>query len=251
MPKQPNRKLIGIFMITSIVVFVGILGYLLQNKIFAKKGSEIVMYFEESISGLSVGSPVVLKGVKIGEISKIAIVADPDDLSFEIPVYARMQTKSIAGAKNHNSGREVLDALVKQGLRARLATQSYVTGQLMVEFEMLPGTPVKYHDNNKAVEIPTALSPMGELSRGLQKLPLQEGVKNFTDFFASLNKAMPNVNRIINDVDRIVSRNKGASAEVLENINKATINVSKAAKSMQNLTDYLERHPESLLKGKK
>lgn len=251
MPKQPNRKLIGIFMLASITVFMGILGYLLQNKLFAKKGGEVVMYFEESINGLSVGSPVVLKGVKVGEVSKIAIVANPEDLSFSIPVYARMQSKSIAGVKNYDTSRAVLDALVEKGLRARLVSQSYVTGQLMIELEMLPGTPVKYHENAKAVELPTALSPLGELSRGLQKLPLQEGVKNFTEFFEGLNKSMPEVNRIIRDIDKIVSRNKGASAEVLDNINKATINVGKAAKSMQNLTDYLERHPEALLKGKK
>ena len=121
----------------------------------------------------------------------------------------------------------------------------------MIELEMLPDTPIKYHGVNGVIEIPTALSPMGELSRGLQKLPLAKGVKNFTEFFESLNMTMPEINKIVKDVEKIVARNKGLSTEVLDNFNNATINVGKAAKSMQNLTDYLERHPEALIKGKK
>lgn len=251
MAKQPNRKLIGIFLIAGAVGILGIVGLLMQNSLFANPSNEVVMYFEESINGLGVGSPVVLKGVKIGEVSKIDIIANTDDLSFSIPVYARMHTKAIVSTKDYGSGREVLDALVDKGLRARLVSQSYVTGQLMIELEMLPSTPIKYHDNARAVEIPTTLSPMGELSRGLQKMPIAEGVENFTEFFKGLNQSMPEINKIVRDIGKVVARNKGASGEVIDNFNKATINVSKAAKSLQNLADYLERHPEALIKGKK
>ena len=82
-------------------------------------------------------------------------------------------------------------------------------------------------------------------------MPLAEGVKNFNDFFKGLNQSMPDINKIIEDIERVVSRNQGTSAEVLNNFNNAAVNVSRAAKSMQNLTDYLERHPEALIKGKK
>ena len=62
---------------------------------------------------------------------------------------------------------------------------------------------------------------------------------------------MPDINKIIEDLEKALSRNKGVSVELLENINKAAVNVSKSAKSMQNLTDYLEQNPEALIKGKK
>ncbi len=250
MAKQPNRKLIGTFLFVGMLVFLAIVGALLQNKLFAHPGSEVVMFFEESINGLSVGSPVVLKGVKIGEVSRINIIANPETMGFSIPVYARMQKKGIR-AMNQKNGREVLHLLVQKGLRARLVSQSYVTGQVMIELEMLPDTPIKYHDEQDVLEIPTALSPMGELSRSLQKLPLAEGVKNFTDFFKSLNQSMPEINKVISDISNVVGRNKGVSAEVLNNFNNAAVNVGKAAKSMQNLADYLEEHPESLIKGKR
>ena len=251
MPRQPNKRKIGIFMVTSVAVLLLILGGLLQNKIFGHKGREVVMFFEESVNGLSVGSAVVFKGVKIGEVSRIEIKANPEDLTFSIPVYANMTAKSINSNSFLSSEKKVLDALVKRGLRARLATHSFVTGQLMVELVMMPQSEVKLHEDAEVLEVPTVLSPIGELSRGLQKVPLAEGFKNFTEFFDSLNKMMPEINRIVADIEGMVQRNKGVTVQVLDNFNKMTVNVAKAAKSMQNLTDYLERHPEALIKGKK
>lgn len=251
MPRQPDKRRIGIFMVTSTIVLLLILGGLLQNKIFGNKGKEVVMFFEESVNGLSVGSAVVFKGVKIGEVSRIEIKANPEELTFSIPVYAKMSSKSINSNSIFSSEKQVLDALVKRGLRARLATHSFVTGQLMVELVMEPQSEVKLHEEVSVLEIPTILSPIGELSRGLQKIPLAEGFGNFTEFFKSLNEMMPEINNVVDDIGNMVQRNKGVTVQVLDNFNKMTVNVAKAAKSMQNLTDYLERHPEALIKGKK
>ena len=121
----------------------------------------------------------------------------------------------------------------------------------MIELVMMPETGVKLHKDVGFLEIPTTLSPIGEISRGLQKIPLAEGFGNFTEFFKGLNDMMPEINAIVKDIENMVERNKGVTIQVLDNFNKMTINMSKAAKSMQNLTDYLERHPEALIKGKK
>ena len=251
MPRQPNRRKIGIFIVGSAAVLLLILGGLLQNKIFGHKGREVVMFFDESVNGLSVGSAVVFKGVKIGEVSRIEIKADADELTFSIPVYARMKAKSINSNSFFSTPKGILDELVRKGLRARLATHSFVTGQLMIELVMAPDSEVKLHGDSGVLEIPTVLSPIGELSRGLQKIPLAEGFRNFTEFFEGLNSSMPEIHKIITDIGNAVDRNKGVTVQVLDNFNKMTINVGKAAKSMQNLTDYLERHPEALIKGKK
>ena len=251
MPKEPNKKAVGVFMLIGLAILTFIIGYFLQSKFLGKNKNLVVMYFEESINGLSVGSSVVFKGVKIGEVSRIEIKANPEELTFSIPVYANMSAKSINSNSFLSSEKKVLDALVKRGLRARLATHSFVTGQLMVELVMSPQSDVKLHEDAEVLEIPTILSPIGELSRGLQKVPLAEGFANFTEFFKGLNEMMPEINRIVEDIENMVQRNKGVTVQVLDNFNKTTISVGKAAKSMQNLTDYLERHPEALIKGKK
>ena len=135
-----------------------------------------------------------------------------------------------------------------------MTTQSYLTGQLMIELEMLPDTPIvlrRPQDEKEFLEVPTVLSPLGEISKGIQNLPLKESVEQFRRFFTSLNDEMPQVKKMINSMSRVVDGNASAAADTLDNFNKAAVNISQAAKALRNFADYIERHPEALLKGKK
>lgn len=256
MRKEPNKRLIGLFIVSGLSVLLIVIGLFLREKIFYGNNSKtLVMYFEESINGLNVGAPVVFKGVQIGKVANIDLIADTNTLDFSIPVYVRMVQR---GQGDINSNEfdtkiELLNALIDKGLRARLTTQSYLTGLLMIELEMLPDTKIVRRNpkDSPYLEIPTVLSPIGELSKGIQDLPIRQSVEKFNLFFDNLNNnVMPQVEQIVAGVNRTVSGNKGMSAETMTNLNRAINNVAEAAKSMRNFTDYLERHPEALLKGK-
>lgn len=250
MRKTTNRKLIGIFWCISVLLLLSILAYSLKNSFDSEDERTVVMYFEESITGLNVGSDVVLKGVKVGEVKKINIQINSETLNFSIPVYAVIKKRVIKTINNNNGGD--FNDLIKMGLRARLTSQSLVTGQLMIELEMLPDTPIKYHKNPRGVfEIPTALSAFGEFSRNLESMQIGESIKNISEFFASLNTVMPKFDSMINDLSNMIAKNRKSTLQLPENANNMMINVEAAAKSLKNLTDYLERHPEALLKGKK
>ena len=256
MRKEPNKKLIGLFIISGLSVLLIVIGLFLREKIFyGNNGKILVMYFEESINGLNVGAPVVFKGVQIGKVVDIDLIADTKTLDFSIPVYVRMvqSSQDTISSEEFNTKIELLNALVEKGLRARLTTQSYLTGLLMIELEMLPDTKVvrRNPENSPYLEIPTALSPMGELSKGIQDIPIRQSVQKFNLFIDNLNtKVMPQVEQIVTNINRSISGNKGASTETMVNLNRAINNIAEAAKSMRNFTDYLERHPEALLKGK-
>lgn len=257
MPKQPNERMIGIFIISGILAFLAALSLFLKEKLFTDNNQMIVMYFEESIKGLNVGSPVVFKGVEIGKVSKIELLANTTDLDFSIPVYVKMETvNNIYANKSYSSKQAILNALIDKGLRARLTSQSYLTGQLMIELEMLPDTKIALHHqkDDDILEIPTALSPIGELSRGLQTLPLRESVDQFNTFFSELNKQlpviMPQISSAAAGFNKLVKENSRSSTDALDNFNKAAVSVSEAAKAFRNFADYIERHPEALLKGK-
>ena len=255
MRNEPNRKMIGLFMASGLAVLIIIFGLFVKSKFFAGDGKVLVMYFEESINGLNVGSPVVFKGVQIGKVASIELIANAEDLSFSIPVYVKMDAEqSINHSETYGEKEMILNALIAKGLRARLTTQSYLTGQLMIELEMLPDTPIvlrRPQDEKEFLEVPTVLSPLGEISKGIQNLPLKESVEQFRRFFTSLNDEMPQVKKMINSVSRVVDGNAGAAADTLDNFNKAAVNISQAAKALRNFADYIERHPEALLKGKK
>ncbi len=254
MRKEPNKKLIGLFMLTGFAVLAFVFGIFLKEKVFINNGKTLVMYFEESINGLNVGSPVVFKGVQIGKVVAIDLIANADNLEFSIPVYVKMEQKKNIEDAEFGDKEAILDELIQKGLRARLTTQSYLTGLLMIELEILPDTPIRLHHqgiNNDVLEIPTVLSPMGELSKGIQDLPVRRSVEEFNKFFTALNNdIMPQLRQTINNVNKVMANNSGASVDTLNNFNRTLNNVSEAAKSVRNFTDYIERHPEALLKGK-
>lgn len=250
--KEPSKKKIGLFLMTGIVIFVLVMGSFLKDKFFIDYSKQAVMYFDESIKGLNVGAPVVFKGVEIGKVSKIDLIETGTGLDFRIPVYTQFNNNVITKSKDKKF---ILDGLIEKGLRARLTTQSYLTGQLMIELEMLPDTPLIFKAPvPNLFEIPTTLSPLGELSKGLQSVPLKQSVEKFNYFFDTLNAQMPvilpEMQKLIKNTNKLVTDNTKGSSEVVRNLNKTLIDLDMAAKSLKNFADYIEQHPDALLKGK-
>ncbi len=84
MSKMANKSLIGAFVIGAIALAV-ISVIIFGSGKFFKRQLEFITFFQGSIKGLSIGSPVTFRGVKIGEVKNIHIQARPSDLSFSNP----------------------------------------------------------------------------------------------------------------------------------------------------------------------
>ena len=138
MRKKPNNKLIGLFIVSGIALFVAIIGMFVSEKMMGKDKDLVVMYFSESIMGLDVGSQVVFKGVSVGKVAKIDVITDLQELEFSIPVYVSFNERAVSSEQPTESDEEILHELIAKGLRARLATQNMLTGQLMIELEFIP-----------------------------------------------------------------------------------------------------------------
>jgi paraquat-inducible protein B len=89
MSKPANKTMIGIFVVAAIGLVVVAIVLLGSGKFFKDK-PKFVMYFEGSVKGLTVGSPVVFRGVKIGSVTEIGMRFNPTDLSVLIPVYTEL-----------------------------------------------------------------------------------------------------------------------------------------------------------------
>ncbi len=260
MKKTPNNKMIGIFTIGGLILFSIIILTFIGDRIFIKSDNKIVMYFQESINGLTIGSPVSFRGVEVGKVSKIDLMANTKNMNFSIAVFATLnetQTFRIQDFSKINDKDAFFEELIKMGLRARLTTQSYLTGQLMIELEMLPNTPLVLNGGQhfkNAVEIPTVLSPMGEISKGLQDLPIKDMIQKFNILMDSFNKQFPIIldqtTQVSLNLNKILSNNINSVSITINNLNKTLNDVGEAARSIKNLADYLERHPEALLRGK-
>jgi len=261
MQRTPNRIVIGLFTIIGIFVFVFIVAILVGDNIMKSKQDELVMYFDESVKGLIVGSSVSFKGVEIGKVSNIDLIADANELNFSVPVYVKLnkdQTFRINNSRKIRNKEAFLRDLIKKGLKARLMTQSYLTGQLSIELEILPNIPAVFKANNlprDIIEIPTVLSPLGELSKSLQDLPIRITIDKFNNILDIINKELPillsQTALVSTNVNKVISNNDGNISNVIWNFNKTLNEISDAARTLKNFADYVERHPEALIKGKR
>ena len=94
MSKPANKTLIGVFVIVAIGLVVGAILILGSGRFF-RHYPKYVMYFESSVKGLSIGSPVVFRGVKVGSVTDISMDFNPSDLSILIPVYVELGEETV------------------------------------------------------------------------------------------------------------------------------------------------------------
>ncbi len=297
MSKQANKTVIGGFVVGAVALVVaGVL--IFGSGRFLTEKQAYVMYFRGSVKGLNVGAPVVLRGVKIGSVTNIVLRIDPADLVFTVPVFIEVEqnrVKTVGTVKRELSPKEVLEQLVERGLRAQLQIQSPVTGQLMVQLDFHPDTPVKLVGvDTEHLEIPTIPTELEALIDKIKKIPFDkifskvltavEGIDKLVnspevpDLIRSLNQAMKEFQKLMQNIDSrvgpVASDFKEAceaaraaldQAEktlstvqnvVAENsdlsyyLNQTLEELSGAARSIRVLADYLERHPDALLRGK-
>lgn len=102
-----------------------------------------LLFFPDSVSGLERGAPVMLRGMKIGEVVSIRLEFDVKSNQVLIPVVIEIEAdrfKVVGGDVNDISAvpYEITDALVERGLRAQLQFQNFITGSMMVSLEFFP-----------------------------------------------------------------------------------------------------------------
>ena len=184
MSKPANKTLIGAFVVGAVVLAVAAI-VLFGSGRFFKDTDEWVAFFPGSVKGLNVGSPVVFRGAQVGQVTAIKVYFDPSELSINIPVMFETDPDRFRtiGPQTISDDAELHRALVSQGLRAQLQLQSLVTGQLMINMDFFPGTPVKMFGIENAGlgvdvkpwwEIPTIPTPLQELEKALGEINIKE-----------------------------------------------------------------------------
>jgi len=256
------------------------------------------LVFKESVRGLSVGAPVDLRGVTVGEVSKIDVALNPQRSDVSIPVEIQFYPERLHGqlgrksaqAKAQNT-REFMDSLVAHGLRAQVKSGSLLTGQLYIGLDFVPKTrPAKIDWNSTPPRFPTITGSMEQVQKSLmqivqkfEKLPLQELASDAGQTLRSLDATLTSADKLLKNVDstllpearKVLTEAKQSLGDVrttLEETRKTLSGanevlstdapvqtdlrdtlreVSRAAQSLRVLGDYLEQHPESLIRGKR
>jgi paraquat-inducible protein B len=267
-------------------------------KVDESVATRYVMYFRESVRGLSVGAPVSFYGVPVGEVTDVGLSFDGRTLDVrprvEVLLYPERVVAQLPGAqsaklealvKEQIVRHEFMQKLVEQrGLRAQLATGSLVTGQRFVSIGYFPKAPKAQLDwKQTPPEMPTIVSTLPELEEKIgrivdriEKMPLdaigEDMKKALASMDAMLRDARSTIQRFDTDVTPSLKATLddargalGAAEKMLtstENnlvgpgapgqveLRNAMQELARAARSLRVLADYLERHPESLIRGK-
>jgi paraquat-inducible protein B len=209
MAKQANPTVIGAFVVGAIALAViGTLA-LGGGELFAEK-LHFVLFFEgSSLSGLDVGAPVNFQGVRIGSVSKVVIRVDPQKVSIRIPVYIDIEPDRLdyVGPRRENPY-EGIDYLIKErGLRAQLATPSFVTGKQVIELDYHPDTPIRLEGADLSVhEIPTIPSMIETVTRSLQEFDFKRFFKDVSDTMDGIRELVrsPELQATITDADKML-----------------------------------------------
>jgi paraquat-inducible protein B len=316
MSKPASKTLIGVFVLGALALAVIALVIFGSGKFFERRIT-YVMYFDGSVKGLNIGSPVVFRGVKIGSVKDIELKADVKDFKLFIPVYVQVEPQKVTVMKGAPGQGQYIEELIKKGLRAQLEMQSIVTGQLMINVDFFPDKPARFVGlDPKYPEIPTISSPLDEMLKTAQELPLKElfdrllksiqGIEKIanspqmTASLDSLSESLKEARKILTKIDHevgplmtnlkeasssiktIADKSEGVPAAVektlataqdalkqaektflsvqnlasnnsvlVYQVDTALEEVSRASRSVRSLSDYLYRHPESLITGKK
>jgi paraquat-inducible protein B len=258
-----------------------------------------VLYFRESVRGLSVGAPVALLGIPAGEITEVGLQFDPKTLElvprvelvfFPERIVARLSPDQQALGKNlaNQDAGERLDILKRlfeeRGLRAQLRSGSLITGQQFIGFDYFPNAKaVKLDLSQEPLELPVVPSTLPDLENKvssilvkLDRIPWEAIGNDVRKTLETTNAAIKEVDKAIKRIDADVTpelksaieelkRTAAGADRMMKNVDATLVGkdapgqqelrdalqeVTRAARSVRILADYLERHPEALIRGK-
>lgn len=248
--------------------------YALSTQIVYQNTLKYVMYFNGSVRGLTVGAPVQIRGIPIGKVTDINLELDKKTAEIHIPVTVELEPERIREINNERniSDKDIMTQLINKGLRAQLQTGSLLTGQLLVDLDFHPKSKIVLSDNKSVYpEFPTTASSLDQFTHSaniildkVAKLPLEELTteanktlqtlqgtsKAATSMMTAAKGTLDTTDKTMASAHQVLNALEPGSTTHYE-LERLLQELTQAASSVKQLTDYLEQNPNSLIRGKK
>jgi len=243
------------------------------EKIYTKT-LKYVMHFSGSLRGLNLGAPVQLRGLPIGKVTDITLEIDEKTAEISVPVIVELELERLRKINNQANinDKELINQLIEKGLRAQLQTGSLLTGQLLVDLDFYPNSKISYSRyHNLYPEFPTMASSFDQFTHTanvildkISKLPLEETSRQLNQTLSSLQATSLAATATLKAGQHSFGQLDGtltSAQQILKGFEKGSttqyqieqllLELTETASSLKQLTDYLEQHPEALVRGKK
>ena len=275
MSVKANKTLIGAFVLGALALVILAVGVIGSGSLFSKP-VRYVMFFDSSLKGLSQGSPVTFKGVPIGRVVEIRMVGDVESMQFRIPVYVDM---NVSKGDDDNPFEDLyddpenLERMKQRGLRARLNSQSLLTGQLLIEMDFFDSQAKTTPDLSTKrfgdyLIIPSIPSQLETIWQRLAELPIDDIADNLLTISERINdilnvpglKEMPGqVNEALTDArltmltlqDTLTTYKQlgGTLSNVAQTLDKASPETIRRADALLGSYNKLAAQLETTMKG--
>ncbi|MBV5349616.1 MCE family protein, partial [bacterium] len=177
------------------------------------------LIFRESVRGLTVGAPVDLRGLPVGEVTKIAVAMEPANKKVAMAVGIRFYPERL---RQHTYGKvdtgkpidshKLLDTMVKNGFRAQLRSGSLLTGQLYVAMDFFPdASQARINWSKKTAELPTVAGLMEQFQTSLmkivqkfEKMPLEQLATDARTTVQTLDTTLKSADKLLKNLDTSV-----------------------------------------------
>lgn len=161
-----------------------------------------LMYFNESVAGLEAGAPVLLRGIKMGEVTDVRLVTNQklDSARILVKAYVEPQRWTIEGDPDV-SVKELLERLPKNiaaGLRGKLDSGNLLTGSKVVTLVSAPDSPpVPLTYENGLPVLPTVPSDIVALTEKVNTFLKKLDDAPVTELITELRDAVQNVDQLL------------------------------------------------------
>ena len=179
-----------------------------------------VLYFDESLRGVSVGAPVALLGLPAGEVVDVSLEVDPKvgrpRGRVEIVAYPERIMRRLSGdeaaeglaiLENTKTRHAYFQRLVeREGLRAQLRSGNMLTGERYVALDFFTGVAsVKVDWSIDEPVVPTVPSTLPELQAKLESLLAKVDLIPFQKIGDDLAKTLESANKMLDGIDTQVT----------------------------------------------
>ena len=245
-------------------------------------------FFTTNVRGLGVGAPVEFFGIQVGTVSGINLVLDPTTGRAMVRVRFDIEPARIGQTEQGgpNNTEAVAQRFVSHGIRVQLRSANLLTGQMVLALDFAPDAgPAKPTRDGDYVVLPTAgggidtiLASLSGISQKLDRLPLDEIGANLNATLRSANSALSGVDQLarttnqglgptmrrlpqlttelegtLTGANRFLAgadRSYGGDSHFSRELDRAMSELGDTARSVRQLTDFLDRHPEALIRGR-
>lgn len=247
----------------------------------AGRPETVYMRFNQSTRGLEIGAPIDFRGIALGSVKEISLEFDPRSQRFVADVRAEVFPRRLGHALTTltamaASGDDeplavdsIINGMIERGLRAQLRTGNIITGQLYVALDFLPDKPNPVRGERGRIEIPTVAGSLEQIQTQVLEIVSKLNGIPFDEIGSSLKDTLVAANDLLRQLDGELAPEAQQLLEevrsTLDGVNSTLLQpdaplqletrqtfdeVERASRSLRALSDYLMRHPESLLKGR-